>query len=122
MSVRELRHDRPSGRFSKSRGLSASVFFLSSPPPPRSFACAICGAVSLTLVPRSLLLNRTETLATQAIPNTNLCNFMCPLVDFGKVLCSSAKELQQNSNPSSREDYIQQQILTFLSEILHIYI
>ena len=44
---------------------------------------------------------------------------MCPLVDFGKVLCSSAKELQQNSNTSSREDYIPQ-ILTVLSEILHI--
>ena len=41
MSVRELRHDRPSGRFSKSRGLSVSAFFLSSPPPPRSFTCAI---------------------------------------------------------------------------------
>ena len=40
MLVRELRHDRPSGRFSKSRGLSASVSFLSSPPPPRSFTCA----------------------------------------------------------------------------------
>ena len=34
--------------------------------------------------------------------------FMCPLVVFGKVLCSSAKELQQNSNTSSREDYIPQ--------------
>ena len=45
MSVRELRHDRPSGRFSKSRGLSASVSFLSSPPPPRSFTCAIFRAV-----------------------------------------------------------------------------
>ena len=45
MSVRELRHDRPSGRFSKSRGLSASVSFLSSPPPPRSFTCAISRAV-----------------------------------------------------------------------------
>ena len=65
MSVRELRHDRPSGRFSKSRGLSASVSFLSSPPPPRSFPYAIF-ARSLTIVPRSLLLNRTETLATQA--------------------------------------------------------
>ena len=31
------RHDRPSGRFSKSRGLSASVSFLSFPPPPRCF-------------------------------------------------------------------------------------
>ena len=45
MSVRSLRHDRPSGRFSKSRGLSASVSFLSSPPPPRSFTCAIFRAV-----------------------------------------------------------------------------
>ena len=25
---------------------------------------------------------------------------MCLLVDFGKVLCSSAKELQQNSAPN----------------------
>ena len=63
---RKLRHDRPSGRFSKSRGLSASVSFLSSPPPPRSFTCAIF-ARSLTLVPRFLLLNRTEMPATQAM-------------------------------------------------------
>ena len=46
MSVRELRHDRPSGRFSKSRGLSASVSFLSFPPPARSFTYAIFRAVS----------------------------------------------------------------------------
>ena len=45
---------------------------------------------------------------------------MCRLVDFGKVSCSCAKELQQNSNTSSREDYIPQ-ILTVLLEILHIY-
>ena len=31
---------------------------------------------------------------------------MCLLVDFGKVLCSSANKLQQNANASSREDYI----------------
>ena len=58
---------------------------------------------------------------SHGVPNMNLSNFMCLLVDFGKVLCSSAKELQQNSNTSSREDYIPQ-ILTFLLEILHIYI
>ena len=40
--------------------------------------------------------------------NMNLFNFTCLLVDFGKVLCSSANELQQNSNASSREDYILQ--------------
>jgi len=33
------------------------------------------------------------------------------MVDFGKVLCSPAKERQQNSNASSREDYIQQMCL-----------
>ena len=41
------------------------------------------------------------------------------LVDFGKVLCSSANELQQNSNASSREDYIPQ-ILAVLFEIPHV--
>ena len=48
MSVRELRHDGPSGWFSKSRGLSASVSFLPSPPPPRSFTCAIFRVGSIT--------------------------------------------------------------------------
>ena len=43
------------------------------------------------------------------------------LVDFGKVLYLSVNELQQNSNASSREDYIPQ-ILTVLLEIHHIYI
>ena len=43
------------------------------------------------------------------------------MVDFGKVLCSSANELPQNSNASSREDYIPQ-ILTVLLEILRVYI
>ena len=40
------RHDSgPRGQFSKSRGLSASVSFLSSPPRPRSFTGAIFRAV-----------------------------------------------------------------------------
>ena len=54
------------------------------------------------------------------VPNTNLSNFTCLLVDFGKLLCSSANELQQNSNASIREDYIPQ-ILTVLLEILRVY-
>ena len=65
MSVRELRHDRPSKWFSKSRGLSASVSLLSSSP-LLALSFASFFARSLTLVPRSLFLNRTETLATQA--------------------------------------------------------
>ena len=43
---------------------------------------------------------------SHGVPNINLSSFMCLLVDFGEVLCSSANELQQNSNASSREDYI----------------
>ena len=31
--------------------------------------------------------------------NANMFNFTVPLVDFGKVLCSFANKLQQNSNP-----------------------
>ena len=58
---------------------------------------------------------------SHGVPNTNLSNFTCLLVDFGKVLCSSANELQQNSSASSREEYILQ-ILTVLLEILRVYI
>ena len=58
---------------------------------------------------------------SHGVPNANLFNFTFLLVDFGKVLCSSANELQQNSNASSREDYIPQ-ILTVLLEIHHVYI
>ena len=46
----------------------------------------------------------------------NLSNFTCLLVSFGKVSCSSANELHENSNASSREDYIPQ-TLTVLSKI-----
>ena len=58
---------------------------------------------------------------TDDVPNANLFNFTFLLIDFGKVLCSSANELQQNSNASSREDYIPQ-ILTVLLEIHRVYI
>ena len=43
------------------------------------------------------------------------------LVDFGEVLCSSANELEQNSNATFREDYIPQ-ILKVLLEIHRVYI
>ena len=56
---------------------------------------------------------RNHNPSSHGVPNTNLSNFTCLLVDFGKVLCSSANELQQNSNASSREDYIPQ-IMTIL--------
>ena len=59
--------------------------------------------------------------SSHGLSNTNLSNFTCLLVDFGKLLCSSANELQQNSNASFREDYIPQ-ILTVLLEILRVYI
>ena len=52
--------------------------------------------------------------SSHGVPDTNLSNFTCLLIDFGKVLCSSANELQQNSNAFSREDYILQIHLTFV--------
>ena len=64
------------------------------------------------------LLNKS---GSHGVPHATLLNFAFLLVDFGKVLCSSANELQQNSNASSREDYIPQ-ILTVLLEILRVYI
>ena len=54
------------------------------------------------------LLNKS---GSHRVPNVNLFNFRFLLVDFGKVLRSSANELQQNSNACSKEDYIPQ-ILT----------
>ena len=53
---------------------------------------------------------------SHGVPNVNWFNFMFLLVDFGKVLCSSANDLQQNSNASSIEDYIPK-VLTVLLEI-----
>ena len=55
------------------------------------------------------------------VPNAIFFQFTFLLVDFGKVMCSSENELQQNSNSSSREDYITQ-ILTVLLEIHLVYI
>ena len=40
------------------------------------------------------------------VPNVNLFDFMFVLVNYGKVLCSSANELQQNSSASSKEKYV----------------
>ena len=57
---------------------------------------------------------------SRGVPNTNLFNFTFLLVDFGKVLCWSLNELQQNSNASSRGDYIPQ-ILIVLLEIHRVY-
>ena len=58
---------------------------------------------------------------SHGVPHLNLFNFTFLLVDFTKVLCSSANELQQNLNASSREEYIRQ-ILTVLLEIHRVYI
>ena len=58
---------------------------------------------------------------SHGVSNINLSSFARLLVDFGELLCSSTNELQQDSNASSREDYIPQ-ILTVLLEILRVYI
>ena len=64
------------------------------------------------------LLNKS---GSYGAPNGNLFNFTFLLVDFRNVWCSSANELQQNSNAFSREDHIPQ-ILTVLLEIHGVYI
>ena len=56
---------------------------------------------------------------SHGVPHITLSNFVCLLVNFGKVLCSSAKELQQNSNTSSREDYILQILTVFVRDSSH---
>ena len=54
---------------------------------------------------------------SHGVPNINLSHFTSLMVNFSKVLCSSANELQQNSNAFSRKDYIPQ-MLAVLLEIL----
>ena len=51
---------------------------------------------------------------SHGVPNANLINFMLLLVNFGKVLCSSANEIEQNSNASSREEHIPQTLTVLL--------
>ena len=51
---------------------------------------------------------------SHGVPNANLINFMLLLVNFGKVLCSSANEIQQNSNASSTEEHIPQTLTVLL--------
>ena len=87
MSVRELKHDRPSGQFSISGGLSASISFLSSPPPARSFTWAFFVRY-LTLVPYSLLLNRTQMLATQANAILSITPYFCLPCLTVRIECS----------------------------------
>ena len=48
------------------------------------------------------------------VPNANLFNLTFLLVDFGKVLCSSANGLQKNSNASLGEDYMPQTLAVLL--------
>ena len=62
MSVRSLRHDRPSGRFSKSWGLSASVSFLSSPPLPALLLAPFSFLVLCSCTARKRLLRRLHLL------------------------------------------------------------
>ena len=64
------------------------------------------------------LLNKS---GSHGVSNANLFNSTFLLVDFGKVLCSSANELQKNLNACCREDYIPQ-ILIVLLEIHCVYI
>ena len=84
-----------------------------------------CGGTSATQLQKFHTDDASQCLhnksGSHGVPIINLSDFACLLLDSGKVLCSPANELQQNSNASSREDYIPQ-ILTVLLEILRVYI
>ena len=58
---------------------------------------------------------------SHGVPNVNWFNLAFLLVDVGKVLRLSVDEHQQNSNASSREDYIPK-VLTVLLEFHDVYI
>ena len=58
---------------------------------------------------------------SHGVPHPNLFNFTFFLVDFTKLLCLSVNKLWQNSNASSREEYIPP-ILTVLLQIHCFYI
>ena len=52
----------------------------------------------LLLLLNQCLHNKSDS---HGVPNENLFDFWILLVDSGKVLCSSANELQQNLNATS---------------------
>ena len=90
MSVSELRHDRPSGRLSRYPGVCLQAFpsFPSHPLPALLLAPFL--ARQLTLVPRSLLIDRTETLATQATYSCSTRDNACACSDYFKNSATSA--------------------------------
>ena len=50
--------------------------------------------------------------SSHGVPNVNLFDFIFLLVDYGKVLCSLANNLQQNSNaPAIKKEYSPQKSL-----------
>ena len=84
-----MTNKRPSGWFSKSRGLSLSVSFFSFPFPPRSFTCAIFRA-AVDSRSSFLLKDRTETLATQATYSCSTRDNACACSDYFKNSATSA--------------------------------
>ena len=49
--------------------------------------------------------------SSNGVPNVNLFDFIFLLVDYGKVLCSLANNLQQNSNAPAKKEYSPQKSL-----------
>ena len=107
MSVSELRHDRPSGRLSRYPGVCLQAFpsFPSHPLPALLLAPFL--ARQLTLVPRSLLIDRTETLATHAIYSCSTRDNACACSDYFKNSTTSAtsedNEVRYSVNKSRAE-------------------
>ena len=60
---------------------------------------------------------------SHGVPNVNLFDFMFLLVDYGKVLCSSVNNLQQNSNAPAKKEYSPQKSLDcFVVDLSHLHL
>ena len=68
-------------------------------PPSRSFSCAVFFRPGLTIFPRSLLLNRTETLATRAMADRESGVALCHGVALKKKRISRGPREQYRSVP-----------------------
>ena len=85
------------GGFQK-RGVCLQAFPSFLPYPLPALLLAPFFARSLTLVPRSLLLNRTETLATQAIPLIKVFAEFSVIAPISRCLELFFVSLQSSSN------------------------
>ena len=73
---------------------------------PANTAVSPCSSPLGTIRQEERLRLSDRNSGSHGVPNVNLFDFMFLLVDYGKVLCSTANELQQYSDVFSKEEFI----------------